>query len=128
LQRVALGLQLLQSFLESLLVRFLQQFLGGFGQGSVFGDFIFVPVELGSGIAGRAFFFGSVVSGWAFVFMELLLFLGFLLDLLPVLRLFFERFAGINESFIDVLLCYVFLHRFIISRGCTSRRNNTQMQ
>jgi hypothetical protein len=96
LQRGALGLQLVESFEVLVLVGLFEGFLGGGGRLGVFGDVLLVPVELGPGVARRSFLSRAGRVLGTLVLLQLLPLVGLLLDLLLVLRLFFQRLGRVH--------------------------------
>ena len=101
-------------FIKSLVILFLcgllEQFLGGFWDLGLFGDIFFVVVEFGPCVSWWSFLLGPDWLRRPFIFMFLLPILGFLLNLLLVLRLLGEWLGWIDQSLLNIFLGYVFRH------------------
>lgn len=101
-------------FIKSLVILFLggllEQFLGGFWDLGLFGDIFFVVVEFGPCVSWWSFLLGPDWLRRPFIFMFLLPILGFLLNLLLVLRLLGEWLGWIDQSLLNIFLGYVLRH------------------
>lgn len=110
IQHFPLGFEFIEALVVLFLAGLFEQFLGGFGDLGLFGDFFFVIVEFRPCVSGGTLLLGSDGLRWSFVLVLLLPLLGLLLNLLLVLGLLSEWLGRIDQSLLNILLEHVFRH------------------
>lgn len=105
-----LSFQLIKALVVLFLAGLLEQLLGSFRDLGLFGDILFVIVEFGPCASWWSFLLWSDGLLRPFVFMLLMSLLGFLLNLLLVLRLLGQWLGWIDQSLLNIFLGHVLRH------------------